>query len=130
MTYPRARPVGEAAATLELGNTVDPALNARVRGIDEALRAEPFPGFRESVPTHCSLLVLYDPAKTGFEEVRHALEGRARGPASSAPPGRLHSIPVVYGGADCEDVASARGLSKEDVAALHSSVDYTAYRSP
>jgi len=127
VTYPRARPVGEAAATLELGNTVDPALNARVRGIDEALRAEPFPGFRESVPTHCSLLVLYDPAKTGFEEVRHALEGRARGPASSAPPGRLHSIPVVYGGADCEDVASARGLSKEDVAALHSSVDYTAY---
>jgi KipI family sensor histidine kinase inhibitor len=127
VTFPRARPVGEAAATLEMGDSVDPALNARVRGIDEQLRRDPFPGFREAVPTLCSLLVVYEPDKIGFEEVRLELERRARGPALSAPPGRLHSIPVVYGGADGEEVARSRGLSVEKVAALHASVEYTAY---
>jgi KipI family sensor histidine kinase inhibitor len=126
-TYPRARPVGEAAATLELDTRVDPATNVRVRGIDEALRLDPFPGFRESVPALCSLLVVYDPDQIGFEEVRQDLERRAREPAVSAQPGRLHSIPVVYDGEDCDGVASARGLNEEQIAALHASVDYTAY---
>ena len=127
MTYPRARPVGEAAATLELDTRVDPAANVRVRGIDEALRLDPFPGFRESVPALSSLLVVYDPDQIGFEEVRRELERRARGAALSAPPGRLHSIPVVYDGADCEDVAKARGLSHDEVVSLHTSREYTAY---
>lgn len=117
--------MGEAAVTLELGDSsVDPAINARVRGIDMALLQDPFPGFRESVPGLTSLLVLYDPDKTGFEEVRQELERHASKPALSVPPGRLHTIPVLYGGAECDPVP---GLTGDEVADLHSSHDFTAY---
>ena len=132
MRYPRARPVGEAAATLELSagdpalSTGDPALAARLRGIDQALRVEPFPGFRESVPTQSSLLVLYDPAQIGFEDVQLELERRARGEARPAPPGRLHTIPVVYDGEDVEEIVRTRGLSRDEIVSLHASVEYTA----
>jgi KipI family sensor histidine kinase inhibitor len=127
LTYPRARPLGEAALTLELGSSVDPALNARVRGIDEQLRREPFPGLREAVPALSSLLVVYEPDQIGFEQVQQELERRARGRPVSAPPGRLHRIPVVYDGADLEDLARARGLSRDEVVRLHSDQEYTAY---
>jgi KipI family sensor histidine kinase inhibitor len=116
--------VGDAAVTLELGASVDPALNARVRGIDASLARDPFPGFREAVPTHRSLLVVYEPERTGFDEVRQVLEGRAREPARSAPPGRLHHIPVIYGGRDCDLV---RGLTSDEVAEIHTAQEYTAY---
>lgn len=122
--YPRARPVGEAAAALEIGDTVDPAVNARVRGIDVALIEDPFPGFRESVPGLNSLLVVYEPDKTGFDEVRQVLEGYASKPALSASPGTLHTIPVRYGGEDCDLVP---GLTWDEVADLHSAHDYVAY---
>jgi KipI family sensor histidine kinase inhibitor len=122
--YPRARPLGEAALTLQLGDSVDPALNARVRGIDLSLRQSPFPGFRESVPGLCSLLVIYEPDTTGFEEVRRVLEGHAREPALSAPPGRLHTLPVEYGGRECDLVP---GLTWDEVAEIHTSREYTAY---
>jgi KipI family sensor histidine kinase inhibitor len=122
--YPRARALGEAALTLELGDSVDPALNARVRGIDLSLCESPFPGFLESVPGLCSLLVIYDPDKTGFEEVRRVLEGHVRKPALLVPPGTLHTIPVEYGGPDCDLV---RGLTPDEVAEIHSAQEYTAY---
>ena len=130
MTYPRARPVGEAAATLELAASIDPETSARVRAVDQALRQTPFAGFREAVPTHRSLLVVYDPLQIGFEEVRRVLESHAREPASSAPPGALHRIPVVYGGADgpdLADVARACGLREDEVGPLHSAQEYTVY---
>jgi KipI family sensor histidine kinase inhibitor len=76
------------------------------------------------------LLVVYDPDTIGFDEVQQELERRAREPALSAPPGRLHSIPVLYGGAEGEDLADlarARGLSETDFATMHASQDYTAY---
>jgi KipI family sensor histidine kinase inhibitor len=122
--YPRVRPLGEAAVTLELGDTVDPALNARVRGIDISLGQSPFPGFRESVPTLRSLLVVYDPDQTGFDEVRQELERRALEPALSVPAGRAHEIPVLYGGPECDLID---GLTDDEVAHLHSSHEYTAY---
>lgn len=122
-TYPRVLAVGDAALTLELGDSVDPALNARVRAIDASLARDPFPGFREAVPTHRSLLVVYEPERTGFDEVRQVLERRAREPALSAPRGRLHSIPVLYGGADCDVL----GLTSDEVAEIHTGREYTAY---
>jgi KipI family sensor histidine kinase inhibitor len=120
VTHPRARPVGEAA--LEF----DPAFSASVRGIDDALRVEPFPGFRESVPSQFSLLVLYDPSKTGFEDVQDELLRLARQSFAPPPPGPLHTIPVVYDGPDLDEVVRACGVAHDTIASLHASVEYTA----
>lgn len=121
-------PVGDAALSLEWGDTLDAASNARVRAADEALRARPFPGFVESVPTHRSLLVLFDSSRLSFAAAAEAVLAHAAD--SLAPtPGRLHVIPVVYGGEsgpDLERVARLTGVSAAEIAARHASVEYTA----
>jgi KipI family sensor histidine kinase inhibitor len=126
---PRVLALGDSAVSLELGRELDRATNDRVRAIDEALRARPFPGFREAVPTYRSLLVVYDPAGTGFDDVRAVLLQLARTPLPPPVPGRRIEVPVAYGGdngPDLEEVARGRGLDAAEVVARHSATEYTA----
>ena len=130
MTAPRVLPVGDAALSLELGDTLDPRTSARVRALDLVLAHAPFDGFRESVPTHRSLLVLYDATVARFSSVARILLSLAASPAPPPPPGRLHEIPVVYGGddgPDLEALARERGLSAREAVRLHSCSEYTAF---
>jgi antagonist of KipI len=130
LTFPRALPVGDAAVALELGDALDPRTSARVRALDLALARAPFDGLRETVPTHRSLLVLYDATVARFSSVARVLLSLAASPAPPPPPGRRHEIPVAYGGEDGPDlagVAAARGLSEAEVVRLHSNAEYTAF---
>lgn len=126
----RIRPVGDAALTVELGDAIDAELNARVRALDGALLERPFPGFVESVPAFCALLVCFDPERTSYEEAAaamRALEGQA--PRERETPVR-HEIPVLYGGEDGPDleaVALRTGVAPGEVIALHSGGDYTVF---
>jgi KipI family sensor histidine kinase inhibitor len=122
-------PVGDAAVTVELGDTLDLATNARVRALDRALRRAPFEGLRETVPTLRSLLVLYDPAALRFDALVRELEARAAADASPEPEPRRHEVPTVYGGEhgpDLEPLAAALDLAPSALAALHASREYTA----
>jgi KipI family sensor histidine kinase inhibitor len=130
LTFPRALPVGDAALSLELGDALDAATSARVRALDLALAKEPFDGFRESVPTHRSLLVLFDPEVARFSSVARALLSLASSPAAALPPGRRHEIPVVYGGEggpDLPALAREHGLAEREAVLLHSRGEYTAF---
>jgi len=121
--------VGDAALTVELGRTLEPELNARVRALDEALRAHPFDGLLESVPAYASLLCVYDPARASFADARRALERLLDVPAAAPRPGSRHVVPVRYGGEngpDLADVARARGLSEREVIQRHTAAEYTA----
>jgi len=116
--------------TVELGDTLDPGTSARVRALDLALARTPFDGFRESVPTHRSLLVLFDAAVAPFSAVERTLLSLAAAPAEPPRQGRLHRIPVVYGGEDGPDlapVAAGRGLSAREAVRLHSQAEYTVF---
>lgn len=131
IAYPRVLPVGDRAATLELGDAIDLALNARVRAADAALQERPFAGLLESAPTYRSVLVVFDPLRVAFGDVREELLRVARDarPASTAPAQR-HTIPVCYGGEygpDLQRVADAHGLTPDEVVRLHSSGEYTAF---
>lgn len=129
MSFPRVLPVGDAAATVELGDALDPATNARVRGLDHALRRAPFEGFREAVPALRSLLVLYEPAVVRFDAVARAIAGRL-GAKAPPPQARRHEISVEYGGEhgpDLEPLASRLGMAPEALAQRHASVEYTAF---
>jgi len=77
LSFPRVRPVGDAALTVELGDALSPATNARVLSLDRDLALAPFEGFREAVPSHRALLVLFDPRAARF--------GAWRAPSSAAP---------------------------------------------
>ena len=125
-------PLGDAALTVELDDGISPEAAARVRALDLALTRDPPPGFRESVPTYRSLLVLFDPAALSFADLEALLQRRAAGVADSGapPPGALRRVPVRYGGEDgpdLVDVARARGMTPAEVVALHSGREYTAF---
>ncbi len=127
--YPRVLPVGDAAATLELGDTIDPDLGAQVQALDQALLERSFPGFVEAVPSYRSLLVVYDPSAADFDAVAARLLSSLRPAGVSPRAATLHRLATVYGGEygpDLEEVARSCGLSKEEVVVRHTSVEYTA----
>ena len=126
----RIRPVGDAALTVELGDGIDPAVNARVRALDRALAERPFAGFIESVPTHRSLLVCFDPSRVSFAEAANAVAAIEAHAVVRDAPSTLHEIGVRYGGEegpDLEAVARRAGLTAAEVVALHSGGEYTAF---
>ena len=125
---PRLLPVGEAAFSVELGDGIDPAVAARVRGLDQALAARAFPWLREAVPTYRSLLVVFDPAAR--EEVEAQLSALSAAAPAPAAGGRLHEVPVVYGGEDGPDLAEVAAhcrLSEAELVARHAAQEYLAY---
>jgi KipI family sensor histidine kinase inhibitor len=94
---------------------------AEVMAVDSALRDSDLSGIDDVIPAARTVLVAYHNVD------RAALE-RLLIPAPSAPrpQGPIVEIPVVYDGVDLDEVASATGLSTDEVVATHSSVVYSA----
>jgi KipI family sensor histidine kinase inhibitor len=111
----RLLPFGHGALLAEY-DTID-----EVMAVDAALRASALPGLDEIVPAARTVLVCYHGVDRG------ALSALlVPGAAAPRPAGPIVEIPVVYDGVDLEDVATATGLSTEEVIATHSSVVYSA----
>jgi KipI family sensor histidine kinase inhibitor len=120
---------GEAGVVVELGDRVDPAVNARVHQLARAVRDRLGADGLEVVPSYRSLLVIHDPLRTPreglVERVRALAEEFAEVPAPG--PQRVVRIPTLYGGEhgpDLEEVARLSGLSTAEVVRLHSAPTY------
>ncbi|MBM3546204.1 MAG: 5-oxoprolinase subunit PxpB [Alphaproteobacteria bacterium] len=121
---------GDTALTAELGDTVDPRINARVLSLDRALAAEALPGIVETVPTYRSLQIHFDPDRLDVEALGRTLEALAAKLDDEPPPGRTWRVPVAYGGEhgiDLEATAARIGVSTEEVIAIHLAGDYRVY---
>ncbi|HLI28656.1 MAG TPA: 5-oxoprolinase subunit PxpB [Chloroflexota bacterium] len=118
---PRVAPAGDAAVLVTLGERIDPALNARVHALAEALR--PLPWVDDAIPGYASLLLEYDPLAVSYAEVEAAVHAALDAlPAAPRREGRLRQVPTVYGGEygpDLEAVAARVGLAPEEVVRLH-----------
>ncbi|MEF3368117.1 allophanate hydrolase subunit 1 [Methylocystis sp. 9N] len=130
---PRFLDCGEAALSVEFGDSVDPAINARVLALDDMLRAAPPPGLRETTPTYRALFLRYEPLEISRAALIARLEALiARiAPASSATPAPTRwTLPCCYDPVFAEDIneAAARlGVTAGELAALHAGADYRAY---
>jgi KipI family sensor histidine kinase inhibitor len=128
---PRYLVAGEAALVVEFGDTIDPAVNRRVRELFMAVERAGLDGVRDMVPTYRSLLVSYDPLRTTFEALRvrlSDLDGRLADTPAPAP--RVVEIPTTYGegfGPDLPFVAAHNDLTEDEVVAIHSGTDYLVY---
>ncbi len=114
----------------EFGTTVDPAIHDRVLALDDALRAAPPEGLRETVPTYRSLMIHYDPLVLDRDDLAARVTALAAGPAAARPGAALWTLPCCYDPACAEDigaVAQATGLTVERVAALHAGAEYRVY---
>ncbi len=129
MLPPSIRPLGEAGLVVEFDDEISPTTNGRVRALARALQS--FPGVVEIVPTLRSLLLIVDPlAIDQGRLVETALQLATTLPPDLQGTGRIHEVPVVYGGAagpDLDAVAARQGLAIEDVVRLHCAQDYVVY---
>jgi inhibitor of KinA len=128
---PAIVPAGDAALLVTFADRIDPEVNARARAVAAAIEERRSPGVREVTVAYSTLLVHYDSLVAGYETVRDLVLVLAEEtPAGVSQPSRLREIPTVYGGAygpDLPEVASRKGMSEEEVVALHSSATYTVY---
>lgn len=108
------QPFGEAAVLVEVGTS------DRAQLLAASLRARPIEGMVEAVPGLTTVLVELDPLGPEPTEAIPSLSDRlATIGDKSMPPGRRHSIPVVYDGPDLEEVAALTGHTPAEVVALH-----------
>ena len=143
----RLDPLGDRAVLVTLdepGVAIGEATRARVRAAATLLGGE-LPLFRPAhaaitdvVPAYASIAVHYDPARvpcrkdeSPHEAMAGWIAGRiARLRGVTPAPGRLVEIPVRYGGEDGPDLAplaAARGLTPDDVVALHTAPEYVVH---
>jgi inhibitor of KinA len=127
----RLRPVGDRGLLAVYGDAISPEINRKVRMIAMALEQEKPIGMVEVVPTYRSLLIIYDPIKTGVTDLEQTLKAvEARLDKIRIPPPRTIEVPVLYGGEcgpDIEFVAQYAGLSVKDVIRIHSGTPYQIY---
>ncbi len=128
----RLLPQGEGGITMELGDAIDPAVNARVHALARAVAGRLRGEVLEVVPSYASLLVIFDPLAVTRARLVRRLAAIAREVAGAAaePPRRVVRVPVLYGGAwgpDLGEVARLTGLSPEEVVARHAAPVYRVY---
>ena len=123
---------GEGGLLVQLGDAVDPDVNARVHALARAVVQRLGARVLEAVPSYASLLVIFDPLVLSRErlEARVAALAREVGEIRAEPPRRVVEVPVCYGGElgpDLEDVARAVALPPAEVIARHSAPIYRVY---
>jgi len=148
-------PLGDSALTMDLGDCISKDLNRKALAIKEWMEFHRFPGIKDIIIAYSSVSVFYDPAeiregsadrrKTAFIIMCEKLEEAWRQvglsseeplPSSGEPAafsggteGRI-SIPVCYEepyGPDLGWLSQKKGLSREQLIHLHSSVVYRVY---
>jgi KipI family sensor histidine kinase inhibitor len=127
---PRILPCGDAAISVEFGETIDPDLNARVLALHAALADVGLPGVIETVPTYRSLLIQFDPLATDLPGLEATIAQACRDLSGQARRTRRWRVPVVYGGdfgIDLESLAAHHDMSPDEVVARHSSGVYRVY---
>ena len=132
---PRFLPLGDSALSVEFGDRIDSGLLAAVTALDARLAAEAaagrLPGVVETVPTYRSLAVLFDPDVTSWCDLQARITALLDSSlAATTAQGNRWRLPVCYDpgyGLDLERVAADRGLSPDEVVALHTGRTYTVY---
>ena len=129
----RILPAGDQGLVIELGDVIDPEVNARVRWLARVIATRLRREILEVVPTYRSLLVLHDPRRGDGARLARRVEQIVAGLPEGAPPdapGRTVYLPACYGGdfgPDLERVASHNGLGPDDVVRIHAAGTYLVY---
>lgn len=127
---PRFLDAGDSALFVELGEIIDPDLNARILALDAAVRAAAPAGLVETVPTYRSLMVQFDPLVFDVEAFIAFARQTLATMEKPEIKGRRWKVPVVYGGEfgiDLEDVAARHKITVAKLIEKHSSAVYRVY---
>ena len=128
---PSVERLGEDALLLRFGEAIDAATNARVHACAARLRHDAPAWVRDIVPAYATLAVVVDLDALADRDDPLAMAetwlarcvtppGGSRFSGDKSSSGKLHALPVHFGGPDgpdLADVAAAAGLSEADAIA-------------
>ncbi len=126
----RLKPAGDTALIVEFGERIDRDVNDTVLALARELHAAALEGVIEIAPTFRSLAVYYEPLILPCAELSRAIERMLARSGKDRAAGRFWRLPVCYDrglAPDLESVASATGLSAEQVVERHSAETYHVY---
>jgi inhibitor of KinA len=128
----RFRPAGDLALAITVGDEISVDANTRVRALEYVVQQKRVSGVVEMVPSYSGLLVYYDPAVVGYDELCGILTDLLRqADAAVLPPPRRVEIPCCYEdpelGFDLESAAARLGLSPDDLVRRHAGADYLVF---
>ena len=129
-TVPDVRPLGDQAFLVRFGTEISPGLHAAVRSTLAALDSDRPAWVVDLVPAYASVLVVYDPVRVEPDEVAAWLDTRVAAEPAQLPAPRRVTVPVWYDASvapDLEAVALERGLTVDEVVALHTGREYLVY---
>ncbi|MBK7765622.1 MAG: 5-oxoprolinase subunit PxpB [Sulfuritalea sp.] len=115
---PRLLDLGDGALTLELGDRIDAALNARVMAARDSLAALRLDGISDVVPTYRSLTVHFDPLRLDREMLGRRLLEAALAPSQESALATRWRIPVVFGDEFGPDLAAVARATQHSEAAV------------
>jgi inhibitor of KinA len=122
--------MGDSAFVVRFGESISPELHARVVGALHALDSARERWVLDLVPGYASLMVIYDALQATPEDVRQWL-AEALPSGQPEPLGhRVIEVPVWYHpcvGPDLELLAHKKGLTVEELVALHTAPEYLVY---
>jgi KipI family sensor histidine kinase inhibitor len=105
------RALGDLELCVEFGDGIDLPLNFRVLALDRALKEAGVAGVRETVPTHRSLGVVYDPMRIRRRDLERVITELVGGlSALTEFPSRLMEIPIWYDDPWSDECARAHGV--------------------
>ncbi|MFM6914870.1 MAG: 5-oxoprolinase subunit PxpB [Aquirufa sp.] len=123
--------LGDSALTIEFGNEINESVHQEVMKRFYQFQSFPLPGTLDLIPAYASLTIVFDLAVVasrfeGLAGMKTLIEQKlAEDFTAVIPEGRLHEIPCVYEGPDLASVASACGLSEQEIIRIHSEKEYT-----
>lgn len=128
---PLIRLSGDKAILVEFENRIDPDINRQVRSLAATIEDARTPGIEEVLPAYRTLMVTYDPLILEPGVLRRKLADWAeRARNLRLPPGRVFTLPAVYGGEhgpDLRRVSEATGVPPAEIVRLFSETKFLVY---
>ena len=127
----KIKPMGDKALLVEMGEGIDPQVNARINALAALLSQYAPTGLETVVPTYRALMVNYDPLVLAPDTLEKTIAGLlGELDQARATQGKVVEIPVCYGGEfgpDMETVMAASGLDMDEVIRRHTAPEYLIY---
>ena len=133
-------PLGDSAASIDLGNAINEFLNDKIIAMQQWLLANPFPGQKDIIVAYSSLTIIYDPVavrmyfqngSTVFEKVKQHLQlAFNQSTIQQVNKPTIVRIPVCYEeeyAMDLNAMAAEKNMSTEEIIALHTEAVYRVY---
>ena len=135
MQFLTARPLADAAVTLDFATSIGVAASARVHSALVCLRrgmtAGLLPGVTEVTSAFCSVTIHYDCLQTSQESlITGATVLLEKATVGARPEGRVWDLPCCYTGdaaPDLADLAQRLGLDAADIVAQHAGSPLVVY---